>query len=171
MRNVFIFKKYVEELYNLRLKFPKTDPMNYTAKILLNSLYGRFGMDDKFTCTDILDKIDSEKFIDLAPENIIDILELGTDHYLIESQSQSELLNTYLDNGSETHNVNIAVASAITAYARIHMSQFKNNKEYKLFYKDTDSLYINKPLDEKYISNSELGKLKLESINNKAIFF
>jgi len=37
----YIFKDYVEDIYNLRLNYPKTDPMNYTAKILLNSLYGK----------------------------------------------------------------------------------------------------------------------------------
>ena len=36
----YIFKKYVDSLYNLRLTYPKTDPMNLTAKLLLNSLYG-----------------------------------------------------------------------------------------------------------------------------------
>lgn len=35
-----IFKEYVENIYNLRLQYPKTDPMNYIAKLLLNSLYG-----------------------------------------------------------------------------------------------------------------------------------
>jgi len=34
-------------------------------------------------------------------------------------------INTMLDNASETHNVSIPIAAAITVYARIHMSQFK----------------------------------------------
>jgi len=41
-----IFKEYVDNLYELRLKYNKSDPLNFTAKLLLNSLYGRFGMDD-----------------------------------------------------------------------------------------------------------------------------
>jgi DNA polymerase type B, organellar and viral len=36
----YIFKDYVNDIYSLRLNYPKSDPMNYTAKILLNSLYG-----------------------------------------------------------------------------------------------------------------------------------
>lgn len=36
----YIFKDYVNDLYSLRLEYPKTDPMNYIAKILLNYLYG-----------------------------------------------------------------------------------------------------------------------------------
>jgi hypothetical protein len=43
-----IFKDYVEALYKFRLNYPKTDPMNYIAKLFLNSLYGKFGMRDDF---------------------------------------------------------------------------------------------------------------------------
>src|SRR6267378_4001226 len=38
-----IFKEYVDNLYELRLKYNKSDPLNFIAKLLLNSLYG---MDD-----------------------------------------------------------------------------------------------------------------------------
>lgn len=114
--------------------------------------------------SDIFHKNDADKFIDLNPENVKNIIELG-DYLIIQSQQLVEE-----DNESEINNVNVAVASAITAYARIHMSQFKNNLDYKLFYSDTDSIYINKPLDNSYISNTILGKLKLENIITKGIF-
>jgi hypothetical protein len=39
----YIFKDYVDKLYNFRLTFPKSDPRNLSCKLLLNSLYGRFG--------------------------------------------------------------------------------------------------------------------------------
>jgi len=79
-------------------------------------------------------------------------------------------INTMLDNASETHNVSIPIAAAITAYARIHMSQFKNNIDYNLYYSDTDSIYIDKPLSEDLISETILGKMKLENIITKGIF-
>ena len=50
------------------------------------------------------------------------------------------------------------------------MSQFKNNKKYKLFYSDTDSIYISKKLSNLFVSNSELGKLKLENIFTESTF-
>lgn len=34
----YIFKDYIDTLYNLRLNYPKTDPMNLITKLLLNSL-------------------------------------------------------------------------------------------------------------------------------------
>lgn len=54
----FIFKDYIDSLYNIRLQYPKSDPMNLVAKLLLNSLYGRFGMNDSFTYSEIYSKKD-----------------------------------------------------------------------------------------------------------------
>jgi len=71
---------------------------------------------------------------------------------------------------NETYsNISIGIASAITAYARIHMSQFKINPDYNLYYTDTDSIYIDKPLPNKYIGK-ELGLMKLEYKFNEATF-
>jgi len=145
--------------------------MNLTAKLILNSLYGRFGMNDNFIYSEIMNKEDYNKFenLDNAKESIIDIIDLGG-NYLVQIKNPKVELNTQLDNGSETHNVNVAVASAISAYARIHMSQFKNDPDYILFNTDTDSIYIDTPLPDSFISETELGKMKLERICSKAVF-
>jgi hypothetical protein len=82
----------------------------------------------------------------------------------VQHRSELEDQKTELYATLETHNVSISIASAITAYARIHMSQFKNNPNFNLYYSDTDSIYINKPLPAEFISSTELGKLKLENI-------
>jgi hypothetical protein len=160
-----IFSNIINDLYTMRKSYPKSDPMNYIAKILMNSLYGRFGMDDNFNEWIIIDKDLLRDFLDnMTEENeILDIIDLD-----------NKLLIQYKDltnrPQSNDHNINIAIASAITSYSRIHMSQFKNNSNYKLFYSDTDSIYINKPLSKELINSSEIGKLKLEFIADKAIF-
>jgi len=102
-------------------------------------------------------------------EDIINIIELG-EKLLVIHRPFSKDVNTFLDNAKETHNVSIPIAAAITAYARIHMSQFKNNPNFNLFYSDTDSIYIDKPLSENLISETTLGKMKLENICKEAIF-
>ena len=38
-----VFKEYVEKMYELRLQHPKGSPMNLIAKLLMNSLYGKYG--------------------------------------------------------------------------------------------------------------------------------
>jgi hypothetical protein len=120
-------------------------------------------MDDQFTATSIMTKKEFALWEkqDGAMEALIDFLPLG-DNYLVQSKSPKAVLKTQLDNGKETHNINIAIASAVIAYARIHMSQFKNNSNLpNLYYTDTDSLYFDGPISDKFISENELGKLKL----------
>ena len=76
-------------------------------------------------------------------------------------------------NHTKAHtNVSVVISSAITAYARIFMSRFKNNKNFILFYTDTDSLYTNKPLDIYYknLICKDLGQFKLEVIFDEAVF-
>src|SRR6266545_2206120 len=168
----YIFEKYINDLYNIRLNYPKTDPMNLIAKLLLNSLYGRFGMDDNFTFIEIINKKDYINFEkqDGAIESIIDIIEIGN-NYMIPVKSPITKLKTDIDNASETHNVNIAIASAVSAYARIHMSPFKNNNTLgNLYYSDTDSAYFDKPLPDSMIDPKRLGALKLEGVYSKGIF-
>jgi DNA polymerase type B, organellar and viral len=166
----YIFKDYVNDLYNLRLNYPKTDPMNLTAKLLLNSLYGRFGMDDSFTNTKIIPKEDLLEFENRFKEGIKDIIDLG-DNYLVQYKDPQVEFNTLLNGERETHNVNIAIAAAVTAYARIHMSQFKNNDTLpRLFYSDTDSVYFEGPLPNSLINPTELGKFKLDGVYDDAVF-
>jgi hypothetical protein len=120
-------------------------------------------MDDNFGAIEIIHKDfinDFEnKFLDL----ITDKIELG--EYFIVFYSKIEDIND-----ESSHNVSIAIAAAITAYARIHMSQFKNNPNFTLYYSDTDSIYIDRPLPDYMISNTILGQMKLEYICRKAIF-
>jgi hypothetical protein len=65
--------------------------------------------------------------------------------------------------------ISIPISAAVTSFARIHMSQIKNRDEFTLFYTDTDSIDINKPLEPKFIGK-ELGQMKLEHIFDKKFF-
>ncbi len=70
---------------------------------------------------------------------------------------------------------NVAIASAVTSYARINMMDLKMKliqMGYIIYYSDTDSLFIDKPLPQSFINN-ELGGLKDElkdKIISKAYF-
>lgn len=158
----YLFKDYVDFLYNFRINYHKSDPLNFIAKILLNSLYGRFGMNDNFTEINIIHKDYLADFENKFLNMITNKTELD-DYFMVE-------IENFFENDESTHNINVGIAAAITAYARIHMSQFKNNPNFELFYSDTDSIYINKPLDKNFISENMLGKMKLEYILKKAIF-
>jgi len=66
-------------------------------------------------------------------------------------------------------NISVVESSAVTAYARIHMTQFKTNKNLQIYYTDTDSIDIDKELDSKLVGK-ELGQMKLEYIFEDAVF-
>jgi DNA polymerase elongation subunit (family B) len=163
-KSINIFKDYITELYNLRLNYPKDHPMNFIAKILMNSLYGRFGMEDNFSYSNIVNNKDFANTINSLSFNklklIDDIKEIGTDNKIISTfKDQSD---TMLNSLSESHNTNIAIASAITALARVHMSKYKNNDQFNLFYLlklDTDSLFID-------IDPNKMNELYPNSIGN-----
>jgi hypothetical protein len=160
-----IFKDYVDNLYYLKSEHPKTHPLSYIAKILLNSLYGRFGMDDNFTNINIIHKDYYSDFENKFFDQIEDKIDLG--EYVLIFYNTTDLNK---EEDKSTHNVSIAIAAAITAYSRIHMSIFKNNPKINLYYTDTDSIYTDSEVDENLISSNILGKLKVENISKKAIF-
>lgn len=165
-----VFKEYVDCLYQMRLDFPKSNPLNLIAKFLQNSLYGRFGMIDEFPDIAIFkDKKSFNEFMSKPNIEVTQTICLG-DKLLVQYRSENKNQQTMLYGNLETHNTNVAIASAITGYARVHMSQFKNNPNINLYYSDTDSVYTDKPLPDEFVSNTILGKMKLEHICNEAIF-
>jgi hypothetical protein len=165
-----IFKDWVKDQYEMRLNYPKTDSMNYIAKILLNSLYGRFGMSDSLGTFELLTDSEFNDLI-LGKSEIEEVVSFKNKHLVKFKNvySLEEELN------SPFSNVNIAFSSAITSYARIDMSIYKH-KDFldslglKLFYSDTDSLYLNGPLPDSFVNSKILGKLKLEGIFTKGVF-
>jgi hypothetical protein len=85
--------------------------MNYIAKLLMNSLYGRFGMTDTFSDIEIIDNKDLilEDFKGEI-EEIIDFV----NHKILKLKN-SRSISADLNNSNEAYNVNIAIAAAITA--------------------------------------------------------
>ena len=105
--------------------------------------------------------------------NIMNTLELDDDINLItfipinekENDNNDELFNNMTN-----FNISIPLSAAITAYARIHMSKFKDpNNTYDLYYSDTDCVAIDQPLPDSEISK-ELGAMKLEYIFDQAVY-
>nr|YP_009693752.1 hypothetical protein [Inonotus obliquus]BBN21278.1 hypothetical protein [Inonotus obliquus] len=139
-----LFSKFVTDLYNLRLQYPKNHPMNYILKILMNSLYGRFGIDPNLI---------SYKFIHKN--------EFNSSAYDDWSDFGEFILVGYKDKSNRIFS-NVAVASAVTSFARIKMSAVKNRDDLILLYTDTDSAYIIGKLPDDLVSSTELGKFKLE---------
>ena len=175
-----VFKNYVDEMYNGRLK-AKLDNNNYLQfiyKLLLNSLYGRLGMKDIENRLKILSKEDANKF--MTNKNIVFYSELqdkiilrynNVNKEIIKFTDLTEKSNTFVDKIKQRGvTSSIPIAAAITSWALIKLLKILNMNDNKLIYCDTDSITLEKPLDDKYISYTELGKFKLESIINEGIY-
>lgn len=169
-----IFSEFLNRLYNLRLQYPKGDAMNLIAKLLMNSLYGKFGMHDEITRMEIHPNITQQdkewisELFDIYNTSIIDHYDLG-DFVIFIRNSITDIYYNEKDDIFHGTEVNIAIASAVTASARIFMSFLKNNPDYKLYYTDTDSYFTNKPLPD-YLLGNNFGQFKLENVISKAVF-
>jgi DNA polymerase type B, organellar and viral len=158
----------------MRLSYPNSDPMNYIAKINLNSLYGKLGMKDEFDIIKIMTSKEFKTFTDKMTDHLITEVIPLDNHYIVQIKDKTSHLPDDLK--YKDYNINVAIASAITSYARDYMSQFKNHPKLKLFYTDTDSIYTNLNPDQMnelfpgIVNSKGLGKLKLETISSKAIF-
>jgi hypothetical protein len=175
------FKAYVDRMYNLRKQYAKSHPLNYIAKLLMNSLYGKFGMKlEGKTLVDIFNtstdegKLALEKLLDERGEAVKDYVDLKDGYHLVVTDPDFDPDRFASTTPSEVYHgpdVNIAVAATITAGARVFMSRFKNNPELvgNLYYSDTDSIVIDKPLPADLVGGA-LGQLKLEHMIKRAVF-
>jgi DNA polymerase type B, organellar and viral len=169
-----IFKDYIEKMYELRLEYPKGHPMNLIAKLLMNSLYGKFGMKPESTVIEIFDTANENELelfkdmLDIYGNSLVDYINIDNFYITLRNNVSNYQYNEQEDmyHGID---VNIAIASAITGGARMWMSILKNNPLFKLFYSDTDSAVVDRPLPDELVGN-KLGQFKLEHVVTKAIF-
>lgn len=154
-----LFSNYVDTMYKIKENSSKDSPDYLMAKLLQNSLFGKFAMFRELTNYAVISSNYLDKFIeDIGFENFINKVDIG-----------NKCLVSYKLQFQKALNINLAIGGAVTANARVYMSQFKNNPDFVLYYSDTDSAYFNKPLPDHLIHNNRLGSLKLECILNKFV--
>ena len=78
-----LFEQFINELYQLRLSYAKSDPMNLICKLVMNSCYGKFGQAIKLPIYMILNENDhnentlNNKIHDIAIERIVEDIDLN----------------------------------------------------------------------------------------------
>lgn len=141
------FRDYVIDLYNKRLEYKKQgSSMEYIVKILLNSLYGKFGQ--KFM------NRDSWRPFDLTLDELNklkDFERIGNYIRIKKDMTEPPVFCTPI------------WALYVTAYAREKMHKAILNS--RPVYVDTDSLITKKEI----LTSNKLGKLKLEMFIKKGI--
>jgi len=133
------FKEIITDLYNERLNYKKSkSPMEFVTKILMNSLYGKFGQ--KFDNRDNWTPIpDTQKEIDKLTITAI------KDGYCRTKTDSKPACFCFPE-----------WCSYVTAYARIHL--YDLIKRSQPVYCDTDSIITKK----KMLTGNKIGELKLE---------
>jgi len=170
----YIFKEFIETMYNYRLEFPKGHPINDIAKLIMNSLYGKFGMNPENSLVEIFDTSDSVQY-DLLKDLMDNLGESIQDWFQIDNHIVCIRDNvsryTYSEDQDFYHglDVNVAIAAAVTASGRMWMTLLKNSSEFNLYYSDTDSAIIDKQLPSHMVGTA-LGQFKLEHVINRAVF-
>ena len=152
-----IFEGYVDFLYELKKNSPKYSP-NYTiSKLLLNSLYGRLGMNPI-----------AENHMIINNQDALNLYSNKTITNVIDLRNGKELIS-FFNLESDTNIKNISNISCSNCFSQNPHLQFKTNKNLTIYYSDTDSIDVDKELDKELIGN-KLEQMKLEHVFDDAIF-
>ena len=175
-----VFTSFVNKVIDLKINAKNSSERN-VAKLILNSLIGRFGMDFLKTVTrlfnsnthDLISVTRAIKNSIEIDENLyLDTFKPGVDKEVCESfdVDMIKVLNTEsVDEKSSTgrfKTVSLPIAAATLSYARIHMIKlmtFILENKGKIYYTDTDSIVTDFKLPDDIVHPSELGKFKLEN--------
>ena len=160
-KSKIIFDEYVTDLYTMKQTSDPDSAMYIIAKLLLNSLYGRFGMKPEAEISAIIPKRELDTFNKDPDIEIREAVTLG-----------SNVLIKYVNKGAGAKtldNISVAIASAITAYSRILMVPFIIENADNICCIDTDGIKVTKPLDSTAIGPG-LGAMKYEGEFTEAVF-
>ena len=159
-----LFNEYINDMY--KVKMNSVGAERWISKLLQNSLYGLFGRKQEIIETLTINRSDIHMYIVTnVIKTIIPIDEYRCTILMVKNINFDMVreLNLNFSLGikeySKTINSNVAIASAITAYARIHMIPFKVDPNTK--YTDTDSIFTTKKLPDSLIGK-DLGLMKDE---------
>ena len=170
-----LFTDYVNHFYEQKKN--SIGPQRFISKMQLNQLYGILGRKHDLLETVNIYKEDFDKFIgsrvikSVIPIN--DKIMALLMHKNISDDLVNELnseLEVKLSNYQYLVKANVAIAAAVTSYARIHMIPFKVDGS--CIYSDTDSLFMTKKLDSIYLGD-DLGYFKdeLDGLMIKEAYF
>jgi DNA polymerase type B, organellar and viral len=159
-----LFSSYVNHFYDLKRK--ATGAARWIAKNHLNLLYGLFGRRNDLIQTMNINKKDLPKY--LATKIVKTVININDEicTILIQNNINSDIikeLNAYFEtnitNSYSDVKSNVAIAAAVTAYARIHMISYILNPG--TVYTDTDSIFTTQSLQDDLLGTG-LGLMKDE---------
>jgi hypothetical protein len=169
-----IFVSIIDKFHGLRSQYSKNSPSNTILKLLMNSLYGRFGMKPILPVTQVVDKqeyneiqavydildqtvLNQKIIVVFIKKPVLEKLDLLLKFDLITENKYNILKHESLNKSFFTP---IQIASAITSYARIVAYKYKSDFNNEIYYSDTDSIFCKYPIHKRYLSDVKLGFMK-----------
>jgi hypothetical protein len=160
-----LFTNYVNTFYEI--KRTRKGSEKAVAKLLLNNLYGYFGRKQINIITQNVKNEHLEailltriiKSINQINKEYSTVLSYSNINHKLLTQLNNELQHINLKDSISSIKSNVAIAVAVTAYARIHMIPFKLDPN--TLYTDTDSIFTLKPIDPTLLGDG-LGLMKDE---------
>lgn len=156
----FIFNDFIEKLYNIKQSYDPSHPMYFIAKLLMNTLYGRFGLGP-----------DGVAHIIISGDEVDDFI-LNHENPVLTHLPSGYCIASYNIPISESMNLNsfVGISSAIAAYGRIEMSHILVNYSDQIYSIDTDGIKMSGSIDPSLVSPLKLGALKKEYELEAAVF-
>ena len=163
-----IFKEYINDMYQIKESYSndRSNPMYLISKLLMNSLYGRFGMKSELKIHEIVKTSDIQGLQAKYGELSLVEWKLTDDLSLVSHPAPLEITAHNFWNDEIHNNINIAIAASVPAYARTIMNVYLADRTLIIGYMDTDCIVIYEVIP---VSN-ELGKYKLEAKYKTVIF-
>jgi hypothetical protein len=155
--------------------------LRFIAKMHLNQLYGYFGRSLEVINTMNVSSKDLalylktriiDNYIQISKDIYVLLVKLNLNYNIIKRLNIEISKDAKYTSDYKTVKSNVAIAAAVTAYARIEMMKYKTLKDYSVYYTDTDSIILDKPLPANLVGK-ELGQMKDElngSVMVKAYF-
>ena len=176
-----LFKDFVKKYSQIKIIAERegNNAKRTIAKLLLNSLYGRFGLKYEpytidFVKSDLADEISiNHEVLDRVyiANNIECIKYIKAPSDILKELNRDEYNKLKNKTNLDGENVvrNITISALITSYASIFMNPFLNLSDNPCYYTDTDSLFLKYKLDDKYVGNG-LGQFSFKGIASRAYF-
>lgn len=155
---VNLFEKFISHFEQIKIN--SHGAKRTFAKLMQNSLYGKFGMNrQRTTYADIsqLGKIKEDGTVYRVHHHTKNLMNLKFVEYVTESKARY---------------IQPQIASYVTAYARIllYRGLLAQQETGEVSYCDTDSIASTGTMPDDKVHDSEYGKWKLESVIEKGIF-
>jgi hypothetical protein len=175
-KGVNTFKALIEQLNTMKVKAQEEGKpvLRNIAKLLMNSMYGRFGMHVDHIIHEITTAKQAQtiwssyEVISCIPFQgglqLISYMPRISDDSILSKPLSKGIKGIKLSN-PRPGQTNVPIAAAVTAYSRMIINGFKllcQEQNIEIFYSDTDSLVTKQALPDVYLDSAALGKLKLE---------